>query len=729
MADQGSIANLKQNIDQNIVQNTTKQISGTKMNTVLNNIVDTLNFNGRDFFNVNEYREKSDEYANAAAGRAAVPDEVKKIGLVITYLLADGWYIDQFIGSNISGWGTASNWKVIGPVDVLQNTLTIGGEDKGELFGQIEDNPEWLWVLLDSEERVILGLRSDGKLFAGAGIEGVTDYLEPIKPILEQIITPNLVVMPLPSNGYATVSIGEIYIFPSMANSKYYKLDWDTIPQTIKLTSTPVSSTYNLVCAQFNDAGGWISGYDIKSTTKVEDITIRRATGAKYLYINCLSSENATLKYDILDLVDSLNVEVKDLNSKKNYDVSNNPIVIPSNLYLRSDKDVVLYKNSIFTDLFGEIEKCDVLIRTIVDGKRKFIELKEPTYLGISSLGDSAKLVVSRQNEINNLIYKDIAIKKKDVSTLDGRTVKILSFGDSLTEGIDWSNTPICMLADELSAIGVTTTMIGTLARDYTKNGQTIRINYEGHGGWSYRAAVGMRALYMHVPDSYTKHEWVEGVDGTMDQIKANNPFLYEATESDLENYPQWCFHVDTTRNANCLSYADNPNLGTYWIFNPAKYFSERDIDIPDVITIAFGTNEWHLMISEYNNALATSCCKWMVQRFASACPNAKIVVIPMNNLPASLEPEWKLYAMPLCSNVIKEIEALNNNNVVICPIYAQGSRVLGFDNTIGSATDISSINNVKRIQISNNVHMMYVDDDSNDDYAESLAACVINVI
>ena len=121
MADQGSIANLKQNINENIYDNTEYDISGGRMNTVLQNIVDTLEFNGRDFFNVNEYREKSDEYADAAAARAAVPDEVKKIGLVITYLLADGWYIDQFIGSNISGWATTSNWAEIYPNN--QSTL------------------------------------------------------------------------------------------------------------------------------------------------------------------------------------------------------------------------------------------------------------------------------------------------------------------------------------------------------------------------------------------------------------------------------------------------------------------------------------------------------------------------------------------------------------------------------------------------------------------------------
>lgn len=165
MADQGSIANLKQNINENIYDNTDYDISGGRLNTVLQNVVDTLNFNGRDFFNVNEYREKSDEYTDAAAGRAAVPDEVKKIGLVITYLLADGWYIDQFVGSDISGWETASNWKAIGPVSVFQNTLMIGGEDKGELFGTVVDSFEWIWAVVDFTEHILFGIKKDGNLY------------------------------------------------------------------------------------------------------------------------------------------------------------------------------------------------------------------------------------------------------------------------------------------------------------------------------------------------------------------------------------------------------------------------------------------------------------------------------------------------------------------------------------------------------------------------------------
>lgn len=91
-----------------------------------------------DFINVNMLNSTGGTphaaYANAAAARAdiAASSGLRVPGLHITYLLTDGiWYTDQFIGSDVSGWATAINWKTLGPVTVTQNTLTIGGESTG----------------------------------------------------------------------------------------------------------------------------------------------------------------------------------------------------------------------------------------------------------------------------------------------------------------------------------------------------------------------------------------------------------------------------------------------------------------------------------------------------------------------------------------------------------------------------------------------------------------------
>lgn len=81
-----------------------------------------------DVLNVNVWNEQITEYDTKTYARIAVPSNKRKLGLIITYLLSDGWYMDQFIGNNINNWSDAQNWKPIGPVIVIQNTQT-GAEE------------------------------------------------------------------------------------------------------------------------------------------------------------------------------------------------------------------------------------------------------------------------------------------------------------------------------------------------------------------------------------------------------------------------------------------------------------------------------------------------------------------------------------------------------------------------------------------------------------------------
>ena len=85
-----------------------------------------------DFINVNLLNATGSTphaaYATADAARADISaaSGLRALGLQITYLLTDGvWYTDQYIGTDISGWSTASNWKTLGPVSVSQNTITL----------------------------------------------------------------------------------------------------------------------------------------------------------------------------------------------------------------------------------------------------------------------------------------------------------------------------------------------------------------------------------------------------------------------------------------------------------------------------------------------------------------------------------------------------------------------------------------------------------------------------
>ena len=136
-----------------------------------------------DVLNVNAWNEQIYEYESKADARAAVPANKRKLGGVITYLIDGMWYTEQFIGSSTSTWTTTeSDWKVLGPVSVSQNTLSIGGEEKGELAGQLIENPEWVWVIIDSNNHVIAGIRSD------ASVDWIKGVPRPVKDYIDNLI-------------------------------------------------------------------------------------------------------------------------------------------------------------------------------------------------------------------------------------------------------------------------------------------------------------------------------------------------------------------------------------------------------------------------------------------------------------------------------------------------------------------------------------------------------------
>ena len=79
-----------------------------------------------DFFNVNSYNNKGDAYTDADAARAAVPSNLRALGMVITYLLADGWHTEQFIEDDVAFWNQASRWQNI----VLSEIVLLNRNDK-----------------------------------------------------------------------------------------------------------------------------------------------------------------------------------------------------------------------------------------------------------------------------------------------------------------------------------------------------------------------------------------------------------------------------------------------------------------------------------------------------------------------------------------------------------------------------------------------------------------------
>ena len=133
-----------------------------------------------DVLNVNVWKEQIYEYDSAALARAAVPANKRKLGAIITYLLDDGWYIDQFIGNNTSNWGVTNNWKAIGPITVSDNaqTFKIGSTDVGAMAGIYENIPDYLYIVTDNNKKILFAVKRDGEFVFGKDCpQQVKDYV------------------------------------------------------------------------------------------------------------------------------------------------------------------------------------------------------------------------------------------------------------------------------------------------------------------------------------------------------------------------------------------------------------------------------------------------------------------------------------------------------------------------------------------------------------------------
>ena len=88
--------------------------------TTLKAISDFVN----NYYNVTHLHPLGSGYYTSTTARAAIPTNVKRRGLVITFETSDGvWSKEQFLGNPATEWATAGKWKTL-PGDTLQDVGT-----------------------------------------------------------------------------------------------------------------------------------------------------------------------------------------------------------------------------------------------------------------------------------------------------------------------------------------------------------------------------------------------------------------------------------------------------------------------------------------------------------------------------------------------------------------------------------------------------------------------------
>lgn len=153
------------------------------------NIMQSAN---KALINVSQYNNKYD-YADVTAARNAVPVSLRALGQLVCYKLLSGvWGFDKYIGTNVSGWATLTNWAIVGEVSKadlalkadkkLSDNTPVTYYKSGDDSGQID---------LTADLRATLGAvlwNQENNWFVGSATDNINTYYRLADSTLENQI-------------------------------------------------------------------------------------------------------------------------------------------------------------------------------------------------------------------------------------------------------------------------------------------------------------------------------------------------------------------------------------------------------------------------------------------------------------------------------------------------------------------------------------------------------------
>lgn len=248
------------------------------------------------FLNVNVFNGQTAAYGSAALARAAVPVTERFVGLQITYLLADGWFTDQYIGSDISGWGTASNWIELGPVSFEKNPTT--GHIDIKIGSQILSIPS-----IEENEELTKNIQSN-----------TDNILTTLQQIVDQKNLIPIEVTDIINDNY--IADGEVGTVPELVSSITFSIKKFSITggKPYAFSSMRTSSTALPFVLTWIDANGKIVLQEYKGNTEESiywtDKAIFAPSNATELWMTCRNISSAIFNQSKLkDITDDLKIK------------------------------------------------------------------------------------------------------------------------------------------------------------------------------------------------------------------------------------------------------------------------------------------------------------------------------------------------------------------------------------------------------------------------------------
>ncbi|HFT4288997.1 TPA: hypothetical protein ACHT7S_003119 [Klebsiella pneumoniae] len=309
------------------------------------------------------------------------------------------------------------------------------------------------------------------------------------------------------------------------------------------------------------------------------------------------------------------------------------------------------------------------------EGKSVLLKDAVPDAMIMPSEINGPTLNINARADGSGNVFRKKAAFTKLAATQTG-SVKVATIMDSLGERcVPWLYFAINATGATYVGAGSRTTRGMTDDGGYVlPNTPSAGIPFDGRGGW-------------------TTFDYI----GKTQKTNFSQPFLRDAVAADFAAYPQYCYD----KAYSGQSYADNPNLAGYHIFDVTAWMAASGVSASDklVVVIQLGYNDLYY---SYTPQQTVDAQEFMIAKFREKIANSRFVIShqAFGWSGVSAPQNWPDFAKWITQK-LRKFDNRISEKILVAPAWAQLSYKYGMNETITATSDTG----VQTVSLPDDVH------------------------
>ncbi|HHZ8175836.1 TPA: hypothetical protein ACWMDY_000634 [Klebsiella pneumoniae] len=354
----------------------------------------------------------------------------------------------------------------------------------------------------------------------------------------------------------------------------------------------------------------------------------------------------------------------------------NTDVIFPAYFYAVDGRPLRFYGANMVSGPRPWRNNTDIVLSSHgYDGKSVLLKDADPDAMIMPSEINGPTLNINARADGSGNVFRKKAAFTKLAATQTG-SVKVATIMDSLGERcVPW-------LYFAINATGATYVGAGSrTTRGMTDDGGYVLPNtpaagipFDGRGGW-------------------TTFDYI----GKTQKTNFSQPFLRDAVAADFAAYPQYCYD----KAYSGQSYADNPNLAGYHIFDVTAWMAAAGVSASDklVVIIQLGYNDLYY---SYTPQQTVDAQEFMIAKFREKIANTRFVIShqAFGWSGVSAPQNWPDFAKWITQKIRKFDNRLSEK-IIVAPAWAQLSYKYGMNETITATSDTG----VQTVSLPDDVH------------------------